>query len=383
MNRIENLQYAVIGKFIYDITYMEELRLNIPKQCDIKGEPVQIDLATINRTKPSCARVKVQVDLKSNLPKVVMMDIVDERSGEVRSEKGESNQEKSAENSVEKKKHPDRECSWNVVKDNRFAALTEENLAEEAFNNASSSYANGPNPCIKNNIQQRGHQGSQEGQLEASTREWVRQSFETSPNNQAQRMVERATIDTSAKQNIDDQLQHMSVNVEKEKEVNARTKNMTIHDASNESNLCTGEDVHMETVTNAVMGDVDRVMDANMVDKSNEDDNSDNQCDNSKAVIIFNGDQGATTDSEQAITIIHNQADAIQVVSHHRVLHDIITHNIEQEDVGRIEYNQAVGVPEIDPYEEVQNNLPLEADLSPKLIQFVRKGKKQEIGDVK
>ncbi|KAH0743052.1 hypothetical protein KY290_031045 [Solanum tuberosum] len=213
----------------------------------VVGEPVQIDRATINRTKPSCARVKVQVDLKSNLPKVVMMDIVDEGSGEVRSEKvhirydyipkycyeckmqghdnhecrnlnkyeGESNQKKSAENSVEKKKHPDRECkidperpwvhlfrigkarimssgkvvgnpgSWNVVKDNRFAALTEENLAEEAFNNAASSYANGPNPCIKNNIQQRGHQGLQEGQLEASTREWVRQSFETSPNNQS------------------------------------------------------------------------------------------------------------------------------------------------------------------------------------------------------
>ncbi|WMV37273.1 hypothetical protein MTR67_030658 [Solanum verrucosum] len=172
MNRIENLQYAIIGKFTYDITDMEELRLNIPKQCDIKGdcqigllrnkyilirlskqvdfinliskgayyigckdvysyrmrtliydarfqineettkalawisfpnllptyfvkeclyslasdveEPVQIDLVTINRTKPSCARVKVQVDLKSNLPKVMMMDIVDEGSGEVR-----------------------------------------------------------------------------------------------------------------------------------------------------------------------------------------------------------------------------------------------------------------------------------------------------------
>ncbi|KAH0650154.1 hypothetical protein KY284_030066 [Solanum tuberosum] len=174
----------------------------------------------------------------------------------------------------------------------------------------------------------------------------------------------------------------MSVNVEKEKEVNARTENVIVHNASNESNLCTGEDVRVATVTDAAMGDVDGVMDANMVDKSNEDDNSDNQCDNSKDVVIFNGDQRATTDSVQAITIIHNQVDVIQVVSRHRVLHDIITHNIEQEEVGRIEYNQAVGVPEIDPSEEVQNNLPLEADLSPKLIQFVRKEKKQEIGDV-
>ncbi|KAG5589807.1 hypothetical protein H5410_040321 [Solanum commersonii] len=41
-------------------------------------ELVQLDLATLNITRTSCASVKVQVDLKSNLPKVVMMDIVDE-----------------------------------------------------------------------------------------------------------------------------------------------------------------------------------------------------------------------------------------------------------------------------------------------------------------
>ncbi|KAK4729513.1 hypothetical protein R3W88_022501 [Solanum pinnatisectum] len=136
------------------------------------------------------------------------------------------------------KKHPDRECkteperpwvhlfrkgkarilssgrvvgnlgSWHFVKDNRFTALIEENLADkETFNNTTSSETNGPNLCIKNNIQQRGHQGSQEGQLEASTKEWVRQSVGTSPNNQEQNMVERVTIDTSAKQNIGDQLQ--------------------------------------------------------------------------------------------------------------------------------------------------------------------------------
>ncbi|KAG5589808.1 hypothetical protein H5410_040322 [Solanum commersonii] len=51
--------------------------------------------------------------------------------------------------------------SWNIVKDNRFTTLTEENLADkEAFNNASFSETKGPNPCIKNSIQQRGHQGS-------------------------------------------------------------------------------------------------------------------------------------------------------------------------------------------------------------------------------
>ncbi|KAG5589809.1 hypothetical protein H5410_040323 [Solanum commersonii] len=116
-------------------------------------------------------------------------------------------------------------------------------------------------------------------------------------------MVERVTIDTFAKQNIGDQLQQMYVNIEKEKELNLSMENVTVHDAkksdaSKESNLCIGEDIRMATVTDAEMGDVDIVMDANMVDKSNEDDNFDNQCDYSKAVVIFNGNQGATTDSE-------------------------------------------------------------------------------------
>ncbi|KAH0706436.1 hypothetical protein KY285_010944 [Solanum tuberosum] len=38
MNKIENLQYAVVGKFTYDVADLEELRLIIPKQCNIKGD---------------------------------------------------------------------------------------------------------------------------------------------------------------------------------------------------------------------------------------------------------------------------------------------------------------------------------------------------------
>ncbi|KAH0672430.1 hypothetical protein KY290_024672 [Solanum tuberosum] len=177
MNKIENLQYAVVGKFTYDVADLEELRLIIPKQCNIKGDyqiglilrnkhilirltqhadfvnliskgayyiecndgysylmrtliydahfkineettmamawisfpnllptfvifdkeslfslasavgkAVQLDLTTINKTRPSCARVKVLVDLKANFPKSVMMDIVNEKTGEMRSE---------------------------------------------------------------------------------------------------------------------------------------------------------------------------------------------------------------------------------------------------------------------------------------------------------
>lgn len=38
MNQIENLQFLLIRKFIYECTDLEELRLIIPKQCDIKGD---------------------------------------------------------------------------------------------------------------------------------------------------------------------------------------------------------------------------------------------------------------------------------------------------------------------------------------------------------
>ncbi|KAH0746831.1 hypothetical protein KY285_008488 [Solanum tuberosum] len=38
MNTIENLQYAVIGKFSYGWPDLEELRIQIPKQCNVKGD---------------------------------------------------------------------------------------------------------------------------------------------------------------------------------------------------------------------------------------------------------------------------------------------------------------------------------------------------------
>lgn len=44
----------------------------------VVGEPIQLDLATINKTRPSCARVKVMVDLLEEHPKSVQMDILNE-----------------------------------------------------------------------------------------------------------------------------------------------------------------------------------------------------------------------------------------------------------------------------------------------------------------
>ncbi|XP_049364228.1 uncharacterized protein LOC125828976 [Solanum verrucosum] len=42
------------------------------------GKPLQLDSATINKTRPSCARVKVQVDLLCDLPNFVELEVVNE-----------------------------------------------------------------------------------------------------------------------------------------------------------------------------------------------------------------------------------------------------------------------------------------------------------------
>ncbi|KAG5595771.1 hypothetical protein H5410_037003 [Solanum commersonii] len=77
MNKIKSLQFAVSGKVSYEWSNLEELRRSIPQQSGIKercqiGIPVQLDLAMTNKTRPSCARVK--------------MDIENEATGDIRSE---------------------------------------------------------------------------------------------------------------------------------------------------------------------------------------------------------------------------------------------------------------------------------------------------------
>ncbi|WMV08879.1 hypothetical protein MTR67_002264 [Solanum verrucosum] len=175
MNIMENLQYAVIGKFSCGCPELDELRRIIPKQCNIKGacqigllrhrhvlmrfelfedfvnmmskpsyyitdnaglyylmrpliydekfrvdeetsqamawisfhdlwstffgreaifslasavgKPIQLDTTTINKTRPSCASVKVQLDLLGDLPKFVELEIENEEKTSSRVEK--------------------------------------------------------------------------------------------------------------------------------------------------------------------------------------------------------------------------------------------------------------------------------------------------------
>ncbi|KAH0651823.1 hypothetical protein KY284_031735 [Solanum tuberosum] len=50
----------------------------------VVGKPLQLDLATINKPRPSCARVKVQVDLLAEKPEFVQMQLEDENTFENR-----------------------------------------------------------------------------------------------------------------------------------------------------------------------------------------------------------------------------------------------------------------------------------------------------------
>ncbi|KAG5602104.1 hypothetical protein H5410_033474 [Solanum commersonii] len=50
------------------------------------GKPLQLDQATINKTLPSCAKVRVLVDLAASLPKSVIMKVIDEVTGSVKTE---------------------------------------------------------------------------------------------------------------------------------------------------------------------------------------------------------------------------------------------------------------------------------------------------------
>lgn len=54
------------------------------------GKPLPLDMATINKTRPSCARVKVQLDLLADLPQFVQIKILNEAKEWSKHYKGEN-----------------------------------------------------------------------------------------------------------------------------------------------------------------------------------------------------------------------------------------------------------------------------------------------------
>ncbi|KAF3620977.1 putative inactive serine/threonine-protein kinase-like [Capsicum annuum] len=53
-----------------------EMRQQLENYLDLVGKPIHLDMATMNKTRPNCARVKVHVELMAELPKYVEMKIV-------------------------------------------------------------------------------------------------------------------------------------------------------------------------------------------------------------------------------------------------------------------------------------------------------------------
>lgn len=78
--------------------------------------------------------------------------------------------------------------------------------------------------------------------------------------------------------------------------------------------------------------------------------------------------------------MLPSQTNVIQDISPIRVFHDIVSHNLEKEELLVLDENRVIGVSEVKyPNEEI-NYLPREADLCPQLLQGSRKGKQQAIG---
>lgn len=46
-------------------------------------KPIHLDLATINKNRPSCARVKVQVDFATKLPKLMEIEVVNNKTKQI------------------------------------------------------------------------------------------------------------------------------------------------------------------------------------------------------------------------------------------------------------------------------------------------------------
>ncbi|KAH0677689.1 hypothetical protein KY285_025490 [Solanum tuberosum] len=77
-----------------------------------------------------------------------------------------------------------------------------------------------------------------------------------------------------------------------------------------------------------------------------------------------------------------DESQMIQIESPNRVLHDIVSHNLEEVKSLEAEENQiAKGVIETEESEEIWDYVPIEANISPKLLKCARKGKKQGNGE--
>ncbi|KAG5570769.1 hypothetical protein H5410_060535 [Solanum commersonii] len=343
MNKIENLQYAVIRKFTYDLADLEELRMIIPKQYFVNliskgayyieckdgysylmhtlmydarlktnkettmamtwisfpnllptfftkeclsslasavGKPAQLDLETINKTRLSCAREIVVPETEIG-------------------EKGEEKREDAMDKTERLWVHQFKKgkawvllsglvigdpSTWKSVKSNRFPSLGEE-TTDKVTTDANTSSANVPNLVNTDN---------------ESTKDWVNQVFD------------KTSTDLVKGLDVKEVLANDNDNKQQSAEDNSGIEN----------------DCNSEQVKNI-------------------------------KVIVFQSHQVVHHTDEvgidKAVIMVPNQTYVIQE-------------------------NQAKSVSEVEYRNEEMNCLPLEADSSPKLLKSSRKGKKQTSG---
>ncbi|KAG5606773.1 hypothetical protein H5410_028265 [Solanum commersonii] len=374
MNKIENLQYVVVGKFTYDVADLEELRLIIPKQL---GKPVHLDLATIYKTRPSCARVKVLVDLKAIFPKSVMMDIINEKIGEMRFEEIQIRYDYVPKYCLEcnLKGHEKKECQISIKKQEIVVVEKEEEKRDDAMENTGKperpwvyyfrkekqgcyqvDCANIPSLVITTNVHERKETGEEIHKKE-TIKEWINQVFG------------KTSIDQAKGSNV--------------KEVPANVKNN-----SNEKQIIVDKTAKKETnvneVNEATIDNYQSIKQQSAEDSGGIQNECDNEQVNNKEITVFQSHQVVQhTDvvaNDKAIIMVPNQTDVIQVISPIRVLHDIMSHNLGEEELLVLEENQATGVSKVEYPNEEMNYLSQEADLSPKLLKSSRKGKQQASG---
>ncbi|KAH0746168.1 hypothetical protein KY285_007825 [Solanum tuberosum] len=539
MNQLEDLQFAVIGKFMYEWNDLEELRRIIPLQCGVKGgcqivlflskhilirltehedfiniiskdafyitckdgysylmrtlmydfrfkvneetsmamawisfpnllptffvkeclfslasvvgKPIQLDQATIKKTRPSCARVKVIVDLKRQFPKSLQLKIENETTMEVRSTMIVIKYDYVPKYCIEYKMqgHNKEECrncklptykeeckhqhngeeneipehipshvaqvhrlqkgkvkilssgrivgdpgQWNVVRDkwptdnsltvkNKFEALAyDENEKDKSMGvatiNTSVNKCN--SPINENNT---AHKIGDEGEISMSTKEWVAQSFGQTTEATSAAVPEHHKS-TVVRQQYEDKVGESSMRCARRTDKhgkqqhnmlnNEKTNYITPSQHSSTQSSHHNDHVEGREVVSSKPIQITKSVEVTQSPRMNDCDNNGDEVvestrSNSMAFILL--PTAVQTDESQMLSL--------QKTSPNKVLHDIISHNVEEKDMEEIPEQNDEAVEENT--EDALENIANEADLSPRVIKASRKGKKQGEGE--
>nr|XP_009786979.1 PREDICTED: uncharacterized protein LOC104235009 [Nicotiana sylvestris] len=522
MNQIERLEFAVVGKFTYDWSDLEELRKIIPQQCGVKGgcqiglfrskhilirlslqedfvnlvskgafyitckdgysylmrtliydsrfrvneetslamawisfpnllptffvkeclfslasavgKPIQLDQATINKTRPSCARVKVLVDLKGAFPKVVHMNIENEDTGEIRSNvieiqydyvpkycleckmqghdkfncrvlNARSKDDHFVDKKLEERENYTKQAqrilkekakvlssgrvvgdpgNWNVVRDNRNIASrdkTNPTIVENKFQALEHEEYNDAAAEIEQNaVQPIETQNKREAEKRISAKEWVTKSFGRSDQGVALASSSAEVLNNT---------------VEEASPVQEENIQQNMQQVENSDHLKSKENVHLEGgLPEEVVEVAKDLMKVNMCHNTNPSKDSSGketalsalQSDYTETPDLYSKEEDHSNRKVTAVPLACQTDDSlvvmVQTESPNGVLHDIIIHKIGGDEIDDAEQVLAIdNMPHFDTNEE---QIYKDADVSPriaKVVKSARRGKKQGEGD--